>query len=323
MDDIIEKANKVYRDNFNGETWFERAIFFSWYCAYSDCKFCYMSTQKEHIKNPEKARRSISSLEAEAIICRMQGWKIGFLAGGYRAYELKGFKDMVGKISKAYKDKIWLNVGDLKKEEIEDLKEYVEGVCAAIEVPNPELRKKICPSKKIEPLLNMLEDAKTLGIKRSITIILGLGETIEDFSFVDNIINRYDVEKIVYYALNPHKGTEFEKVKAPGIDYISLWVAKTRIAFPKLKIVAGVWKDKAEYAEKLLYAGANAITKFPAIERFGTKEAKIIENSAKACNRKFIGSMTKLKIEGIGAIEDIEVENKLDTYVKSMKQFLV
>ena len=37
----------------------ERAVFLSWWCDKGDCAFCYMSTQKDKIKDPTKARRNI------------------------------------------------------------------------------------------------------------------------------------------------------------------------------------------------------------------------------------------------------------------------
>ena len=67
-------------------TYFERAIFLSWYCSKADCKFCYMSTQKSLIKDPKRARRTKESILAEALLCRQLGWKIEFLSGGYESY---------------------------------------------------------------------------------------------------------------------------------------------------------------------------------------------------------------------------------------------
>ena len=55
MDDInnlLIEAKEVYSQNFDNFTSFERAIFFSWGCAIGDCTFCYMSTQKDKIKDP-------------------------------------------------------------------------------------------------------------------------------------------------------------------------------------------------------------------------------------------------------------------------------
>ncbi len=45
VNQLVEKADKIFKENFSPETCFERGIFFSWGCAIGDCAFCYMSTQ--------------------------------------------------------------------------------------------------------------------------------------------------------------------------------------------------------------------------------------------------------------------------------------
>ena len=120
--ELLSKANKVYNENFGPEVYFERAIFFSWYCGLGDCKYCYMSTQADRIKDPEKARRSTASLVAEAILCKKLNWELSFLAGGYRAYDLKGFHELAKNIGDAVGDKLCFNVGALTEEELIDLR---------------------------------------------------------------------------------------------------------------------------------------------------------------------------------------------------------
>ena len=96
-------------------TWFERAIFFSWYCSKGDCKFCYMSTQKVN----KLARRRKESILAEAIICKNLGWKVEFLSGGYESYSTDELVDLVKQIYLITGQKQWLNIGVLNKEIIE------------------------------------------------------------------------------------------------------------------------------------------------------------------------------------------------------------
>ncbi|MFH1332015.1 MAG: radical SAM protein, partial [archaeon] len=126
--DLVEKANKVFMENFKPETWFERAIFLSWYCSKGDCKFCYMSIQKPRIKNPKLARRRIEGIIREAEICKRQGWKIEFLSGGYESYTIEELVGITKKIYEVTGQKQWLNIGVLKKEEMKKFKAYIEGV---------------------------------------------------------------------------------------------------------------------------------------------------------------------------------------------------
>ena len=43
---LMKDAEKIYFENFDGNTWYGRCIFISWYCSIADCNFCYRSTPK-------------------------------------------------------------------------------------------------------------------------------------------------------------------------------------------------------------------------------------------------------------------------------------
>ncbi|MEM4244600.1 MAG: radical SAM protein [Candidatus Nanoarchaeia archaeon] len=287
---LIQKANKVFLKNFKAETWFERAIFLSWYCSKGDCNFCYMSIQKPRIKNPKLARRRIEGILKEAEMCKKQGWKIEFLSGGYDSYTIKELVEITKKVYEATGQKQWLNIGVLSKTEMKKFKPYIEGVVGAVESINEKVRKEACPSKPLEEIKKMLIEADKLGLKKGITIIIGLGETEKDIEKLHKFIKKYKIDRVTFYRLNPHKGTIYKK--GPESEYYTKWIAKTRIKFPKIEIIAGSWVNKLDEIDLLLRAGANAITKFPAIKLFGTKYAKKIEEKAKLAGRRFRGSLT-------------------------------
>lgn len=318
--ELTEKANKVFLENFPAETWFERAILFSWYCKIRNCKFCYMSTQP----NKKTAVRSKESLIAEAIICKNLGWEIGAFSGGIDAYSKADFKNILRSVSEV-SGKLWLNVGALDEEEIKQYLPYTKGIIASIETVNPKLHDFVCPSKPTAPYEKMLEIAGKYNLKKAMTIILGLGETIEDFNLLKNFIEKHKIDKIYFYSLNPQKGTIFESKEMPSAEYQAEWIAMTRIAFPKIEILAGIWLNKIDRVLLLLKAGANSISKFPALKAFGSKEAKAIEQAAKKAGRKFKGSLTKLpKInwenETINLEKDLreKVNKKLDSYLSRL-----
>jgi biotin synthase-like enzyme len=306
-------------------TCFERAIFLSWYCSKADCAFCYMSTQKDRIKEPLKARRSFASIFAEAIISKACCWDIEFISGGYDSFSkeellfiIKGVYDITGK-------KQWLNLGVLDGGELKLFKPYVEGVIGTLECVNLELRNKICPSKPLNEILNMFKACDQLGIKKGITVIIGLGETIDDFGFLKNFIKDNKITRITFYSLNPQKGTPFKS--SPPIDYYEKWIMMTREAFPDLWITAGAWHDKTNYYSRLLKAGANNITKFPVLRLFGTTKAKEIEKQAELAGRKFIGTLSKMpkvdwdrEVDALGFEEELKtrIKAKLRSYLKKM-----
>lgn len=268
--------------------YFERAIFFGWYCKLRDCKFCYMST----INPTKKAVRTPSSILAEALICKKLGWKIEFLSSGYKAYPFDNLLKIINNTYLITKEKQWLNIGPLSESQIKKLKPYIKGYSGAIECANPELRKKLCPSKSIEEIINTFKLCDKYGLEKSITIILGLGEDLNDFEHLKKLIKEYKISRLTFYALNPHKGTGFKK--GPEKKYYIKWIKKTRNEFPKIKIIAGSWINRYDEISELLKAGADNITKFPSIEMFNSKYAREIERQVSLANMNLKGSLTKL-----------------------------
>jgi biotin synthase-like enzyme len=308
---------------------FERAIFLSWYCSKADCSFCYMSTQKDRIsemKDPKMARRSFASIFAEAVITKACGWEFEFLSGGYDSFSreellfiIKGIREISGK-------KQWLNLGALKAEELKLFSPYIEGFIGTVECVNPNLRKKICPSKPMEEIFDSFAACDRLGIKKGITVIIGLGETINDFDFLKKFIADNSISRITFYSLNPQKGTPF--TVSPPIDYYEKWIIRTREAFPDLHITAGAWHDKTDYFSRLLKAGADNITKFPVLRLFGTKKAKEVEKEVKIAGRVFKGTLTKLpsadwndivkRLSFDSALKE-QIKHKLRLYIEKMR----
>lgn len=275
-------------------TRFERAIFLSWYCNLGDCKFCYMSAEKKRIKEPKKARRSLDSILAEVLICKKLGWGLEFISVGYGAFEFEELLRYLKAIKKAWGKKLWLNIGYLNEGEIKKLKGLVKGVSLSVETANWRLRKELCPSKPVEPMLKTLKLCDKYRLKKSATIILGVGEKISDFRELKKLIEEYKIDRITFYRLKPQKGTVFWGRKGLETkDYVK-WVRKTRKEFPKIEIIVGSWLDCLEEIHLLLKEGADKITKFPSIKLFGTRYAQQIEKESEKAGKLFQGSLTKL-----------------------------
>jgi len=303
------------------KVYFERALFFSWYCKYGDCKFCYMST----LKKKPNAKRGFASIFAETIISMKLGWKIEFISGGYGAYSKEKLLFLVKTIKEITKEKQWLNIGTLNKKELEMFKPFIEGYAGTVETVNWELRKYICPSKKLKPIIQTFKYCDELKLKKAMTLIIGLGEKIEDFKNLKRFIEENDISRITFYALNPHPGTIYKI--SPTKEYYSDWISLTRKQFPKIEIIAGAWTDKTNYYSKLLKAGANSITKIPAIRKFGSKELKEIELEVKKAGKVFSGTLTKMpkvnwneEVDQLNLDEELkhEIKEKIQNYIKKM-----
>ncbi len=322
---LLEEATSVYKKNFEPIAWFGRCIFLSWYCDVGTCKFCFRSTQKARILHAKKARRSIGSILCEALLAKKLGWRIEFLTGGYRIFPSDELVKIAELVSKVYDEKIWLNLGALKKEELYSFKPYVKGVVASLETIDPKLHGKICPDKAIQPYEDMLKIAQDLGYKRSVAIVIGLGEKKEHIEPLFNFIKKHKLDRITFYALKPIKGTPY--TKSPDSDYYAWWIAKTRIEFPELEIIAGITPKRVDDVELLLRAGANAITKFPATKVFGSDKAKRFEYLVDKAKREFKSTLTtfpsldwKKEIDALNISNEYkkEMNEKIKYYIRRM-----
>ena len=99
--DLMKKANEITLKNHGNIITLERAIFLSWWCDKGDCAFCYMSTQKNKIKDPRKAKRNINNIYAEAEMYKRLDWNIEFLSGGYESFSTKEIKK-IAEIGRAH-----------------------------------------------------------------------------------------------------------------------------------------------------------------------------------------------------------------------------
>ncbi|MBI4918431.1 hypothetical protein HY837_00750, partial [archaeon] len=274
------------------------------------------------------ALRSFASLLAEVILCRHFGWKIGFVSGGVGALPLPKLEELLKYTTQIYGDKVWINIGAVGKTFLERLKPYIHGVIGTVECVNEKVHDFVCPSKPLIAVSRMFEQAKEAGVRTGMTLITGLGETKEDFPKLKEWIEKYNLEKIHMYGLNPVKGTYFENHQPPSKEYHAWWIAQTRIHFPKCDIQCGIWTTKADHVSLLLKAGSNSISKFPALKKFGQKEAFEVENQAKLAGRTFKGTLTNYtpleKIDLSFLPEDLktQVEEKLKMYLKSIERNL-
>ena len=286
-----------------------------------------MLTQKNKIKDPRLAKRSKESILAEAIICKNLGWRVEFLSGGYESFDIDELVELTKQIYSIAEQKQWLNIGVLNSSELKKFKPYIEGVCGAVECVNPKIHDYVCPSKPISEITKMFEDCDKLGLKKAITIIIGLGETKKDIPLLIDFINKHNIDRITFYALNPHKGTAFKKGPETK-DYVK-WISAVREKFPKIQIIAGSWVNRLDEIDLLLKKGADAITKFPSIKLFGTKFAKKIEEKALLADKEFVGSLTKMPcVDWDKEVDKLKIDDtlkekikvKLEKYLKLMKK---
>ncbi len=311
--DLIHEADRLTRRHHPTIS-IERALFLSWYCEKRDCKFCYMST----LDTSPRAKRTLDSVLAEVLLCKHLHWNIEFLSGGYGVYSPQEIQEIAEKIAEIYQ-KPWLNTGIMSKNEIALFGDEITGITGALETFDFDLHSVICPSKPFSKVLKMLDHAKNQGLKTTITIILGLGEQKEKIENLFSVIRDYKIDRVTFYALNPQKGTLYEKFPSPASLYYAEIVARTRIAFPHLEIITGIWLDKTPLIGPLLLAGSSGITKFP-MKRLLKHYADVKEEIAYTATIQEREFNARFKIDEENLKREIksytrDIREKIDEYV--------
>ncbi len=309
--ELIQQANDLTLKKHGNLITLERAVFLSWWCDKGDCAFCYMSTQKDKIKDPSKARRNINNIYAEAEMCKRLDWNIEFLSGGYESFTTQEIKEIATTIKNITGDGVWLNTGIT--DELDEFGSEIKGITGAVEVANPKIHEKVCPSKKLEDISNMLDVSNKLGFKKAITIILGLGETLDDVEYIIDYIKDHKIDRVIFYSLNPHKETIYANSSQPASLYYAQVVAQVRLAFPDIEIICGTWIDNLANIGILILSGANGITKFPLFKMFGTKYGKRVEEEVKWAGRELKGTFTDKNMLGP---QKSEINPELDKFIK-------
>ena len=309
--DLIKNANKATLKHHGDLITLVRAVFLSWWCDKGDCAFCYMSTQKNKIKDPKKARRNISNIYAEAEMCKRLDWNIEFLSGGYESFTTQEIKEIATNIKDITGDGVWLNTGIT--DELDHYGDEIKGITGAVEVANPEIHERVCPSKKLDDISNMLDAAGDYGFKKAITIILGLGETLDDVNYIIDYIRDHKIDRVIFYSLNPHKETIYANSSQPASLYYAQIVSQVRLAFPDIEIICGTWVDNLANIGILILSGANGITKFPLFKMFATRYGKRVEEEVKWTGRTLKGTFTDKKLLGQ---EKSEFKPEYDKYIK-------
>ncbi|HID47685.1 MAG TPA: radical SAM protein [Methanothermococcus okinawensis] len=295
--EVMERSIKAYKltTKYHGNfVDLKRALFLGWYCDLEEpCKFCYMSTQKDRIKNPKSARRRLESILAEAVLMKRIGWKLEFISGGY-GYTPEELNRIVELVAYVQRSKQYLNVGVVDFEKLN--LDVIEGIVGAVETVNEDLHNYLCPQKPLDRTKDMLLKAKEYNLKTGITIILGLGEKEEDIDKLLDLIEELDLDRITFYSLNPQKNTIFEnRSSITTLEYMN-WVSTVRLNFPKLEIITGSWVDKLSNIGPLIISGSNTITKFPLFRIYGRREAITVEKEIKSTGRKLLGTFSDIEV---------------------------
>ena len=78
-------------------------------------------------------------------MCKRLDWNIEFLSGGYKSFTTQEIKEIATTIKRITGDGVWLNTGIT--DELAEYESEIKGITGAVEVANPQIHHRVCPSK--------------------------------------------------------------------------------------------------------------------------------------------------------------------------------
>lgn len=312
---LISQAKDIYAKEFDQTTFFERSVFINWTCGIADCKYCYLSTQPKLAPN---ATRHQASILAEILICKILGWKVGYITGGLRVESTEELIGLLNNIEKVYGKKIMMNFGPYTNSEVEQLAPHITGMGSAIESFDEELHKFICPSKPLPFLMKFLEHLQTNKLKKLITIILGVGERKEDLEKVSENIKKYGIETVQLCFLKPQENTVFDDVPAPDPQYMAWWIANLRVLHPQLNIKVALVRERISDVQLYLDAGANGFSRFMVFKDFASPYAKELLEQCELAGRRLEGEfITCPELDIDSQVDELKLDEKLKEQIRT------
>ena len=145
----------------------------------------------------------------------------------------------------------------------------------------------------------------------------GSSDDIGNVEYVNDYIREHEIDRVIFYSLNPHKETIYADKSQPASLYYAQVVAKVRLEFPEIEIICGTWIDNLANIGILILSGANGITKFPLFKMFGTKYGKRVEEEVKWANRQLKGTFTdKSKLGEMKSDVSPDLDKFIKRYIK-------
>ena len=133
------------------------------------------------------------------------GWNIEFLSGGYGSFTTPEIQNIADNIYDITGKPVWLNIGITS--ELEAYGKEIAGVTGAVEVANPELHNKICPSKSLDDIGHM------------------------DF-YLEEQMKRLQTDQIDFYLLHSLKKDYWKNLSSLGVlEFLDDAVADGRIKY--------------------------------------------------------------------------------------------
>lgn len=265
VEELIEMAHKVTRDNFNKTVEFCSIISAKTGACSENCKYCSQSAHN-HANIENHPMMSVDDVKKAALSAKENGaTRFGIVTSGKKLSK-KDFEtllEMVREVSKIDNMQACACVGILNEDEMKRLKEagctrYNHNINTS-----ENYYPKICTTHKFEDRIKTIKLAESVGMDNCTGVIIGMGETREDRIKMALTLKELKPKSSPINFLDPIKGTPLENYGDKiDEDEILKTICIFRIILPNvyLRYAGGRMTRFSKKMQKLgLFAGINGL----------------------------------------------------------------
>lgn len=204
---------------------------------------------------------SIKKKKEDFIKKGLQAKKIGVdrivVPSGWMGYDLPDiFLEYLEELIKKVNVPVWGAFGTISKESLQALKEVgLNGYDCGIETTNQKVFNYMRPGDDFDKRIETLRNAKELGLSTGTSLVVGIGETIEDIVKGIELMKELEVDFAALWPFSPCPYTEMESWDIPNPFLVSKILALMVLNLKHANITADTRPQNLKWG---IRAGANA-----------------------------------------------------------------
>jgi biotin synthase len=220
------------------------------------CLHCNWRARDELQKDYRK-RMSVDDVVQRAKQAKDDGLDKIYIVTGFLGENPPDFVyEYVEAVKKESNIETYCMLGTVNRSSLQHLKEAgLDGYYCGLESPNPAVYSRVRPGDSLKKRINVLQNAKEIGLKTWSGFILGLGENQDDIAQGIDILKSLETDVVSYGQFHPAAFTEMEDGVVPQPFGVAKALAATRICMEGVDLFTGY-----NFIEWGFLAGCNGVT---------------------------------------------------------------
>ncbi len=233
------------------------------------CLHCNWRARDELQKDYRK-RMSVSDVVQRVKQAKDDGLNKLYIVTGFLGENPPDFVfEYVEAVKKNVNIETYCMLGTINRSSLQRLKNTgLDGYYCGLESPNHAVYAKVRPGDSLEDRINLLKNAKEIGLKTWSGFILGLGENQADIARGIEILKEIETDVVSYGQFHPAAYTEMEDGVVPQPFGVAKALAATRICMKEVDLFTGY-----DFVEWGFLAGCNGVTSPNAYFSINSREA--------------------------------------------------